>query len=144
MEKMVAFCMVGISFIFLMYLWICIIVKIYKTHKEDGDSIKECISYINIGFFMLIILLSFLFIISIYAIRTAGTEYRKTAVCNVEINNDNTLYKYKVTKYDEIEYRIKRLNGEWKENSQRIEKTRPEVIYTDDISDFDVNVNKVD
>lgn len=38
----------------------------------------------------------------------------------------------------------KRLNGEWKENSQRIEKTRPEVIYTDDISDFDVNVNKVD
>ena len=58
--------------------------------------------------------------------------------------NDNTLYKYKVTKYDEIEYRIKRLNGEWKENSQRIEKTRPEVIYTDDISDFDVNVNKVD
>lgn len=115
MEKMVAFCMVGISFIFLMYLWICIIVKIYKTHKEDGDSIKECISYINIGFFMLIILLSFLFIISIYAIRTA-----------------------------EIEYRIKRLNGEWKENSQRIEKTRPEVIYTDDISDFDVNVNKVD
>lgn len=135
--KLFAFSMASATFIFLMYLWISLIVKIHKVHKENGDSIKKCISYINSECYIVIILLSSLFIISLFAIRAAGAEYRKTTICNVEINNDNTLYKYKVTKYDEIEYRIKRLNGEWKENSQRIEKTRPEIIYTNDISDFD-------
>lgn len=140
--KLFAFSMASASFIFLMYLWISLIVKIHKAHKENGDSIKECISYINSECFIVIILLSLLFIISLFGIRAAGTEYLKTAVCNVEINNDNTLYKYKVTKYDEIEYRIKRLNGEWKEGSQTIKKTKPEIIYIDDISEYNSNIKQ--
>lgn len=138
MVKLICFLIIGTGLLTSIVLWIFIIVKIFKTHKESGDSIKDCISYIDSYFYMTIIGLNLALILSIFAIRVDGTEYQRTTVCNVEINNDNTLYKYKVTKYDEIEYRNKKLNGEWKENSQRVEKTRPKVIYTDDISDFDV------
>ncbi len=130
--------MIGTTLLSLIIFWIIIIVEIIKDHKESGDSIKDCISNITGFFYMTIFALNLVLILSIYAFIAIGTEYQRTTVCNVEINNDNTLYKYKVTKYDEIEYRNKKLNGEWKENSQRFEKTRPKVIYTDDVSDYDV------
>lgn len=133
--KLLGFLTAGAAFILLLYSMISLIVMIYEDHKEKGASIKDCIlNNTNFEYFMVNIVIIFVFILSMYI--TSETEYQRTTVFNIQINNDNTLYKYKVIKYDEIEYRIKRLNGEWKENSQRFEKTRPKVIYTDDVSDF--------
>lgn len=141
-ENIFMYILIAIGFALICIAVFLIIKDIIEIHNKYESSVMESIREVGIFNLLMCVVGFFALIFMFYAITFTEKEFQRTTICNVEVNSDNTLYKYKVTKYDEIEYRDKQLNGEWKEGNQTIKKTEPEIIYTDDISEYNSSIKQ--
>lgn len=111
-----------------------------SSNKKGLELIKWIFENCNKALFIFLSSLFLFFAVIFFCLIPSAFNpcvYRTQSNVVIEENMDNDFYKYKITSYDVIEYRTKKINGTWKNEDQIFVKKNEKIVYTDNKDEYE-------